>query len=145
MALFDRDRHGDFNHYRTISIKKMSPGSSITALCYESKRNTLAIGTNSAELFFMDIDKNKLISRCETKGGEIEHLFHCQDEHVLLAFTKKTEIFGIYLPPHSKKFKPSCHLISEHSTKISSVAMNGDSKRCYIGFENGDLMCFYLT
>lgn len=86
-----------------------------------------------------------MISRCETKAGDIEEFIQLEEDHILLAFSKKAEIFGLYLPPHLKKFKPSCHLVSEQAAKISSVTMSHSSKRCYIGFENGDLMCFWLN
>ena len=32
------------------------------------------------------------------------------DIHMLVTFNKKYDVFGVYLPPHSKKFKGSCHL-----------------------------------
>jgi hypothetical protein len=44
----------------------------VTALSYQGKRNTLIIGTQTGEVYFLDIDKNKMISRCETKAGDIE-------------------------------------------------------------------------
>lgn len=69
-----------------------------------------------------------------------------EEDNILLSFSKKAEIFGLYLPPHLKKFKPSCHLVSElNSAKISSVVMSPKNNRCYIGFENGDIMCFLLN
>lgn len=71
ISIFERDANGDFNHSRTVSIKKMSPSSNITSLCYQHKRNTLIIGTHLGEIFFLDIDKNKMISKCETKGGDV--------------------------------------------------------------------------
>lgn len=115
-------------------------------MSFQNRRNTLIIGTNLGEVYFLDIDKNKMISKCETKSGDIESFVQLEEENILLSFSKKAEIFGLYLPPHLKKFKPSCHLVSEHqSVKISSVAMCKNNKRCFIGFENGDLMCFWLS
>ena len=102
------------------------------------------IGAQTGQIYFLDIDKNKLVSRCQTRAGDVEELVQLQDDTILLAFTKKAEIFGLYLPPHPKKFRPACHLVSEQAAKISSVAMSKGSKRCYIGFENGDLLAFYL-
>jgi len=46
IAIFERDNNGDFNFTRTVSIKKMNGLSNITSLCFQHKRNTLAIGTN---------------------------------------------------------------------------------------------------
>ena len=64
IAIFDRDIHGDFNIYRNISMKKMNSTSNITALCYQHSRYTLMVGTSSGEIIFVDIDKNKMISKC---------------------------------------------------------------------------------
>jgi hypothetical protein len=146
VAIFDRDFHGDFNLYRSVSMKKMNPSATISTLCYQEKRNTAIIGTNTGEIFFVDIDKNKIISQCDTKAGDIEKFVHFEQDNILLSFSKKAKIFGLYLPPHIKKFKPSCHLVSEQSqSKISSVVMSEKNKRSYIGFENGDLMSFWLN
>ena len=112
VAIFDRDIHGDFNIYRNISMKKMNSTSNITALCYQHSRYTLMVGTSSGEIIFVDIDKNKMISKCETKAGDVEKFISLEESHILLSFSRKTEVFGIFLPPHSKKFKPSCHLVS---------------------------------
>lgn len=145
VAIFERDIHGDFNHLRSLSIRKVNPQATVSALCYEHNRNTLIIGTNIGDVYFMDVDKNKIITKCETHGGDIEHFIHFPEEAILLSFTKRAEIFGLYLPPHLKKFKPSCHLVSDQSTsKINTVAMSLKNKRCYLGFDNGDVMCFLL-
>ena len=45
---------------RSVSARKLSVGATVTSLGYESKRNTLMIG----KIYFLDIDKNKLVSRC---------------------------------------------------------------------------------
>ena len=135
IAIYSRDAHGDYSLYRTISMRKFNPSSNMTCLCYQQKRNTLIIGTNAGEIFFIDIDKNKLVSKCDTRSGEIEKFVLFDQENLLLSFNKKTEIYGLYLPPHLKKFKPSCHLVSEQThTKISCVTMGLNNKRCYIGF-----------
>jgi hypothetical protein len=70
--VFERDGNGDFNNTRTLSIKKLCPQANVTSLSYQNKRNTLIIGTNMGEVYFLDIDKNKMISKCETRAGDIE-------------------------------------------------------------------------
>jgi hypothetical protein len=74
---------------RNVSIKKLSASANVTALTYQAKRNTLIIGTQIGEVYFLDIDKNKVISKCETKAGDIEELIQLEEEHILLAFSKK--------------------------------------------------------
>lgn len=49
---------------RSVSIKKLNATANVTALTYQAKRNTLIIGTQSGEVYFLDIDKNKMISKC---------------------------------------------------------------------------------
>jgi hypothetical protein len=93
----------------------------------------LIIGTNLGEIYFIDIDNNKIVSTCETKAGEINFMIQLHELSILLVFSKKSEIFGVYLPPHSKKFKPSCHLINDQSLKICSVNMSQQKNRCYLG------------
>lgn len=67
MAIFERDPHGDFNRTRSLSLKKVDPQATVSALCYEPQRNTLIIGTNTGDIYFMDVDKTKIISKCEPK------------------------------------------------------------------------------
>ena len=60
----------------------------------------------------MDVDKNKVLSVYQTNLGDIQDFNQIDDTPLLLAYSRKGGVFGIYLPPHLKKFKPSCHLVS---------------------------------
>lgn len=133
LAIFERDKHGDFTHIRSLHLKKTDPLASVSALCYEPGRNMLIIGANTGDIYFVDVDKAKIISKSSPQAGDIEEFSILSSHSILLSFTKKAEILGLYLPPHIKKFKPSCHLISETQAKITAVAMGKSNQRCYLG------------
>ncbi len=89
IAIFEKDVHGDFNRTRTMSVKKVSPLAGVTVLCFQHQRNILIIGTNMGQIYFMDVDKSKIISKCETRAGDIETFFYLRQDNILLSFSKK--------------------------------------------------------
>jgi hypothetical protein len=92
----------------------------------------------------MDVDKNKVIAVFNTNFGDIQSFSQIDSFPLVLAFTRKGGFFGIYLPPHIKKFKPSCHLVTETVSRVSCAVTSRVNIRSYVGYENGDIECFNL-
>ena len=109
IPIFGKDESNDYAHLRTLNPRKSYPKVSIQVLEYEIRRNILIIGTHSGDIIFMDVDKNKVTNLIQTHSSS-EILYFKINYKVLnvLILNKNNEVFGVFLPPHSKKFKPSC-------------------------------------
>lgn len=143
IAIFTPNTAGEFALYRSLHAHKLNPQAIVLALVYSRNKHLLVVGTNIGELYFVDIDKNRVICSCQTSVGEVQALIPLVDSPLILCFSKKAEIFGVYLPPHANKFKSACHLIcemkerggrkdnSEKQPSIETVAVSKNG--CYIG------------
>ena len=49
-------------------------------------------------------------------------------------------MFGVYLPPHIKKFKTFYDISFNKNERISSSYICKLSNKIYIGYENGDIL-----
>lgn len=58
----------------------------------------------------MDVDKNRITNHISAQSLEAIKFYIKFDIPSLVTFGKNGEILGVYLPPHSKKFKPACNL-----------------------------------
>lgn len=87
----------------------------------------------------MDVDKVRVINYIPTKNFEILSFSIKTEFPSFLSFGKNGQIFGVFLPPHSKKFKPFCNLqiANQVNPKIACVAMSKKTDKCYLAYENG--------
>lgn len=116
---------------------------------YEQHRNILMLGTTGGNIIFMDTDKNRVTNYIQTGfGSDIVHLLINPSVPNLMIFDKDSAILGLFLPPHSKKFKPSCSLGLDSKfaeTKVSAVATSSKKMSCFIGYENGAIIKLNLS
>ena len=111
IPVFGKDESSDYVHLRTLNPRKSYPKISIQMIEYECKRNILIIGTNSGDVIFMDVDKNKVTNYIQT-NAMVENVYFKLNYNIpnVLIFNKNNEVSGVFLPPHSKKFKFGCNL-----------------------------------
>lgn len=115
IVVFGKDQSHDYGLLRCFNIRRAYPNSLVLALEYEEKRNILILGTSNGDIIFYDVDKNRATNCIEAKGLEIVKLAINYDIPNVLAFGKNGEVFGVYLPPHSKKFKVACNILAQNS------------------------------
>lgn len=127
----------DYIHLRTLNGKKTHPNISIESVEYEAKRNIIMLGTNQGEILFLDVDKNKITHEIKIDHCEILAFLLKLEMSLLLCVTKKYEIYTVYLPPHSKKFKIGTHLVTESSHPISVVIKTINNNRYFFASDHG--------
>lgn len=66
IIVFGKDESHDYLHLRTLNPKRVESNLSIEVMEYEAKRNILMIGSNSGNILFMDVDKNKVTNIFKT-------------------------------------------------------------------------------
>ena len=74
---------------RTLTPKKTHADLVIECLEYEGKRNILIIGSNTGDILFMDVDKNKLTNVFQSNSSEIQNICLKPTVPMVVAFNKK--------------------------------------------------------
>ena len=97
----------------------------------------MIIGSSTGDILFMDVDKNKLTNVFKSNSPELQTICLKPTVPMVVTFNKKYEIFGVYLPPHSKKFKGACELEGESKQRVNVVIPSEKTNRYFIGCEDG--------
>jgi hypothetical protein len=116
--VFGKAESNEYSLLRHFNAKRfLSNATAIISAEYEEQRNLLILGSNKGDILCLDIDKTRVAHHLHIPNLEcIKFVVKCEVP-LMLIFGKSSEIVGAYLPPHSKKYKSSCHLVVEGPKK----------------------------